>query len=279
MQLDAGWGAVTAIAEGDGDGEPLAVLLHAAGSSPRALGAMAQALRGAEGRSIAPALPMSLDAASPPIRRLLSRQIAVARAALGHGAPGRRILFGHSFGGLVALLALLDGAAADAVILYEPIVLAALDPTDSGDRAARAWDRALIDHLGAGVAAGDPEPGVARFIEAYNEVAWPKLPPAARAAILGQAASLVALTRLVHHLEIDRDAIRRLTTPVLVLSGDRSPDIAQRMAVRLARLLPNVAQTVVPGAGHMGPVMAADRVMAAIRPHLDAVLNPGAAPS
>ena len=187
MQLDAGWGTVEAIAEGAGDG--LAVLLHAAGSSPRALGALAKTMRETAGRSIAPVLPMTIEPASAGgTSHPLSRQIAVAKAALAHGATGRRVLFGHSFGGLVALLALLDGARPDVVVLYEPIVLAALDPADPEDEHARAWDRALIDHLAERQAAGDPEPGVARFIEAYNEVAWTRLPDTARAAILADAA-------------------------------------------------------------------------------------------
>ena len=98
-----------------------------------------------------------------------------------------RVLFGHSFGGLVAVLALLDGAKPDAVVLYDPIVLACLDLEDAADARGRAWDRELIDRLAQCTAANDPEPGIAGFIEAYNEVAWLQVPETARRALIADA--------------------------------------------------------------------------------------------
>ena len=107
----------------------------------------------------------------------------------------------------MALLVALDGAKPDALILYEPIVLDLLRADDPDDGRARAWDRALIDRLAAGVAVGSPESGVAAFIEAYNEVQWTALPVKAREAIVADATAMRDLTTVVHHLPLDRAAL------------------------------------------------------------------------
>lgn len=273
MRLQTSFGPVEAIEQGRGDG--LAVLLHAAGSSPRALVAMARALEQVGCRSIAPQLPMRPVAqrTGTAPRHPLAMQVEAARAALAHdGCP--RIVAGHSFGGLVGLLSVLDGAKPDALVLYEPIVLAALASADPADQTARAWDRALIDRLDDGIAAGDPEAGIGGFIEAYNETAWTALPAKVRAAIVADAPAIRALTQVVHHLPIDRDALARVTVPTLILCGTRSPDITRRMAKRLAATLPRATLSVIEGAGHMAPVLAPDRLMPAIAGVL-AALNRG----
>lgn len=243
-----------------------ALLLHAAGSGPRALAAFAAGLEAELGCASALPLPLAgATSAGDP----LAPQITAVRRAIDAAQPDQPIvLVGHSLGGLVALLAMLDGAAVAAAILYEPIVLACLDEADPGDRAARAWDRALIEGIAAGVSAGHPEPAVARFIEAYNEVAWSELPGKARAAILADAQGLQATTQAVHVRPLSATTLASLTTPVLVLSGTRSPDVAQRMARRLTTKLANASHAIVEGAGHMGPVLAPDAVLAALRPFL-----------
>lgn len=301
MRLDTGFGAVDAMTEGDG--RDLAVLLHAAGSSPRALLGLAHALIPQGFRVAMPALPMQpmTYAQAPTIggsvrdvehrpntevgdpqqalaRHPLRLQIATVHSALqaaderGAGSrdkPSRRIVFGHSFGGLVALLAALHSdsttaAKPDALVLYEPIVLDVLDKSDPTDAAARAIDRGLIDGIAAGVANGTPEAGLASFIEAYNEVAWHTLPQKARAVIVADAAAIRDLTQVVHHLPLDRTCLASVTTPVLILSGTRSPAVTQRMAVRLAALLPNATHVRLEGVGHMAPVLAAERVIETI---------------
>lgn len=255
-------GPIEAVEHGAGSPRSgLAVLLHAAGTSPRALSGLASWLGERLGRAIVPLLlvPPPEGPAAP-----LAHLSALARDALAAGGPGPKVLFGHSLGGLLALQALADGAEVDAVILYEPIAIAALDLAETGDRAAKAWDRALIDDLAAHVSTGDPEPGIAAFIEAYNEVAWTNLPASARHALVADAPAMVALTQAVHHHPLDVAALSLRQTPTLVMCGDRSPDVAKRMASQAARILPRATLTVIPDAGHMGPLLATSRVVAAI---------------
>ena len=120
------------------------------------------------------------------------------------------MLIGHSMGGLVALLAALDGVPADALVLYEPIVLDCLDMNDPVDSAARAWDAERVDKLRDGVAGGDPEAGVKAFIEAFNEVSWSDLPATLRADLVSKAAVLAAETRAAPLVELDRSKLAAL---------------------------------------------------------------------
>jgi pimeloyl-ACP methyl ester carboxylesterase len=251
--METARGPIELIEQGEGD--DLAVLLHAAASGPRALHRLASALAAAGLGAAAPALHKyggtRLSGAAEPV----AAHVEVAGLVLDARPARRQFLFGHSMGGLVALLAMLGGRRVDGAILYEPIVLDALDPADPGDREARDWDRAVIARLSAAFAAGDPEPGVAAFVEAYNEVRWGQLPAPLRAELVANAGNLVAEVAFAQRLVLDRARLAALETPVLILQGERSPDVTQRMAARLACLLPRAERRVIPAAGHMGPVM------------------------
>jgi pimeloyl-ACP methyl ester carboxylesterase len=188
-------------------------------------------------------------------------------------------LFGHSMGGLIALLAALDGLAADALVLYEPIVLGCLDPNSPEDIAARAWDGACIQTLHERVAAGDPEAGVAAFVEAYNEVAWSQLPAALRAGLVVKASNLVAETTATQELHLDMARLAALPMPVLILQGSRSPQVTHRMTAGLARAMPRAVSRIVEGAGHMGPVMSHAAVATEVRAFLDGLASAPRPPS
>lgn len=254
IRIAGAWGTTEALQAGGGD--DLVVLLHAAGSGPRALAGLTEALQPFGTRMLAPVLPLDLGTSGSS----LARQVAITKACLAHAGTGRRLLFGHSFGGLIGLLAMLEGAEIDAAAFYEPIVLAALDPADPDDVAARAWDRALVDGIAEGMRTSDPTTGIRQFIEAYNEVTWEQLPARARAAIVADAPIMAALTQTVHHLQLGIGNLRRLGAPLLLVNGTGSPDVTQRMTQRLSALLPKGTHQVIAGAGHMGPIMAPVRV-------------------
>jgi pimeloyl-ACP methyl ester carboxylesterase len=257
------------------DGDGLLVLLHAAGAGPRALRELSDNFRTVIGRTLTPRLPQTVVRVE---QTPLSRQIELAREALASATGDeRRVLFGHSFGGLVALLTMLDtaevDAEVDAAILYEPIVMACLDPQDPRDAAARATDRELIDYLAERTQAQAPELGVARFVETYNEVSWDSLPEGPRRALVHDAPNMVELTQCVHHHRIDLNKIRALSVPILVLQGDRSPVVLQLMAQRLSALLPDSTLITIEGVGHMGPHLAPTRVFSAAAPFLRALAS------
>jgi pimeloyl-ACP methyl ester carboxylesterase len=259
-----------------GSGGNSIILLHAAASGPRALYKLGSALS-AEVAGWQAALPAlngygatSLPGADP--QDPFAAHLRIARWAFEElrrdRAGGKRVLVGHSMGGLVALLAALDGVPADALVLYEPIVLDCLDMNDPVDSAARAWDAARVDKLRDGVAGGDPEAGVKAFIEAFNEVSWSDLPAQLRADLVSKAALLAAETRAAPLVELDRSKLAALSMPVLILQGERSPPVTHRMSLRLAQAIPHAVRRVVKGAGHMGPALAPAVVASAVSPFL-----------
>ncbi|MEZ5815921.1 MAG: alpha/beta hydrolase [Hyphomicrobiaceae bacterium] len=228
------------------------MLLHAAGSGPRPLDRFARRLAGPGWSTLAPLLerdgrPLVGQGTDP-----FAAAVALAGALIGEAPSSPRVLFGHSMGGLVALKAALAGAAADLLVLYEPIVLALLDPVS--DREPLARDSACIADFRACMEAGDPEAGVRRFVEAYGDGPWEALPDRARAALAARAQSLFAEAEATNRATLEAASLDALRAPVLLLSGSRSPEVLGRMTQRLAGLLPDVHHLVVQDAGHMGPV-------------------------
>ena len=238
-----------------GEGPNALVLLHAAASGPRALYKLGAALCGDEPgwRAVLPALngyggsTLSDACADDPF----AAHVSIARWAVEHLHPetrlGKQVLIGHSMGGLVALLAVLDGVAVDALVVYEPIVLDCLDMSDPEDNAARAWDAARVDKLRDGVASGSPEAGVKSFIEAFNEVSWSELPALFRADLVSKAALLAAETRAAPLVKLDRTRLATLAMPMLILQGGRSPPVTHRMSLRLAQAIPHAGPKLLDG--------------------------------
>lgn len=243
-----------------GSGPGLAVMLHAAGSGPRAIERLARLLLPAVGKVMAPAFERDGVSLIGGGGEPFAAPVAIARRLLEREGEGARVLFGHSMGGLIALETLLDGAHVDVVVLYEPITLALLDPADAGDRAALAWDAEVVSRLRGHVAAGETEKGIAAFIEAYGALAWEALPAGARADLVARAPVIIAEAQATNAAALDREAIGRIGVPLLVLDGGRSPDVTRRMARRLSELVPASEHVTIGGAGHMGPVTSAAAV-------------------
>jgi pimeloyl-ACP methyl ester carboxylesterase len=246
-----------------GDGEDLVVLLHALASGPWGFGPLAERLLRPGRRIVAPALHgyggTRVAGADHPVRA----HLAVARWALGSG--GRPVLlFGHSMGGLTALLAAAGRDDLAALVLFEPIVHASLDRDDPEDRALGALERGMIRRIREGVDRGDPEPALAAFIEAWNEARWGALPPKLRERLLADAERLAVETATVADYTLPAGFWPTVATPTTVLYGDRSMALAARFAQRLAQRLPTARARCLPGFGHMAPALAADAVATAV---------------
>lgn len=244
------------------------VLLHAAASGPRALGRLAERLK-AQGHDVfVPALAGYGDTVIAGETDSIAENIAVARhtAAFARAVPGitRVVLAGHSMGGVVALRAALAGVPHDAVVGYEPVAFGALDRAEADDRALVAWDTDIAQRFLALIARGQAEAAVARFVEAWNEVEWERLPAHVRAALTADAPRLARDIAAINGDTTPAAAYAAITTPVLLLSGDRSPPVTRRICMRLAAVLPRAREVAIPGAGHMGPAFAPTHVAAAI---------------
>lgn len=251
-----------------GEGREQIILLHAAASSPHALTGLAECLARQDRLVIAPMLNgygrTQMRGTGDPLKA----HLAVAAACLDLYPADRRIVFGHSMGGLVALLAALQHDPPDVLILYDPIVIGVLDPDDPADRAARDSDRAVIRDLAAEVAAGRPERGVATFVEAWNDVDWAAIPVAARTRLVESAPLLVAEATVVSEQEIDPDTLANFAAPVLLLHGTASPDLPRRAIGHLTRRLRHAKCTPLNGLDHMGPMTMPAAVAAAIETFL-----------
>lgn len=255
-------------------GDDLLLLLHAAATGPASLGGLAGALERPGRRIAAPDLCDGRRDGNggAPGDDIIEHSVGVARAALdeARGEPGgaRRFVFGHSMGGLVALLLALeadrDGDAINALILYEPILHDLLDPAIASDAEALAWDRSIVSELAAGVDQGNPEAGVSRFVEAWNETAWTGLPREVRRQLVAGAGTLVRQTASMPTKKLPQRRLAGLRTPTLLLGGARSPAFSQLVLQRAAASIPKSRCVILEGAGHMAPLNAADRVAAAI---------------
>lgn len=252
-----------------GEGPELFVLLHATAAGPQSLGGLARELATPGRRVVAPALQgygkTALQAGGDP----LDVHTAVAAACLDLFPAERRVLFGHSVGGLIALLAALRGTPVDALVLYEPIVIGCLRDDDPADAACKRWDRSVVAAFEQDLTEGRVESAIGTFMAGWSEVVLADLPQAVRARMVARfgasAPRIGAEIRAASYCPMPPEVLARVTQEVLVLQGSASPEATHRMSARLYGDLPAGRWVNVPGCRHMGPVQAPAVVAAAIR--------------
>lgn len=209
------------------------------------------------------------DGEGGPDLHALATRIAIQLAE----RAGRPVdLFGHSFGGTVALRVAVERPdLVRSLMLVEPVLFAAArgapewpafrDGQDPIDRAFAAGDRAQAAALfhtmwGTG--------GTLDRLPARQRdyiVARMGLISALDAVLMQDAAGLLAPGRL-----------EALTVPVLLAEGGESPAIIGAIQRELARRLPQVRRITVPGAGHMLPLTHAALLAPEVQAHLGATV-------
>lgn len=196
---------------------------------------------------------------------------AVAMAlAIGGGAPID--LFGHSFGGTVALrLAVERPDLVRSLMLVEPVLFAAAKAVQDP-----AWEPFIADHrdFGAKIVAGDRVGAAAQFHAMWGTgEAFQDLPHRMQDYIRDRIHLIIApwnvilddAAGLLSHGRID--AVR---VPVLLAEGGASPAIIAAVNGALQARLPQAARVVVKGAGHMLPISHVADLAPAVQRHLDA---------
>jgi pimeloyl-ACP methyl ester carboxylesterase len=181
-------------------------------------------------------------------------------------------LVGHSYGGLLALhAALRDPSRVRSLALYEPVAFGVLHAR--GDREALDdLDRADVDGTFFDPSGGGGPSWMRRFIEYWNGPgAFDALGEERRAALLATGRKAFLEVRSLLHDRTPPEAYAALACPTLLLAGSLSPLAARGVCRALAEALPRVSVETLEGAGHMAPVVQADRVNAAIEAHLDRV--------
>jgi pimeloyl-ACP methyl ester carboxylesterase len=166
---------------------------------------------------------------------------------------------GHSYGALAALfLAVAHPELVRTLVLAEAPAVSLLEHIDGPDAAlGRATfddiERRMVRPMKNAFSRGDREAGVAAFINYVfdDPQAWTKMPAAARADTLKNAHEWDAMMTTGQLFpELPPDAVRRITAPALLLSGDHSYPFLRLIDWELLHLLPHVRQVIVVGAGH-----------------------------
>jgi pimeloyl-ACP methyl ester carboxylesterase len=174
-------------------------------------------------------------------------------------------LFGHSYGGAVALqIALRWPALVRSLVLYEPVRFALLsrDPRTAEDGAAIV---AVGRRIGADVARGALDEAAGRFVDYWSgDGAWQRLAPRRRQALAQRMPKVRAEFEALFADPVPAEEYGRLAMPVRLIGGSRSPRPARRVLDLLAERLPQATRVVLDGVGHMGPIEAPHRVLAAL---------------
>jgi pimeloyl-ACP methyl ester carboxylesterase len=179
----------------------------------------------------------------------IEAQVADLAAVL----DGRRaVVFGHSYGGNVALgLADRHPALVEAVGVFEtPLSWLEWWPTDSaGGRAARTD--------------GDPAEAAEHFMRRMvGDDKWQRLPARTRAARRTEGVTMVAeLADLHRRAPWDAD---RITVPAVAMRGSAGHEHHRRSTEHLGAVLADCAVVTIEGARHFGPSTHPDAVAAAL---------------
>ena len=173
---------------------------------------------------------------------------------------------GHSYGGLAALrfAQRMRGRAAS-LTLYDPVVFRALD----NEEPALVAVRKLADQVAALVAAGQRHDAARAFVDFWGgEGSFAALPPPAQDGIARRVDKVPLDFQAAMGWPLNPIELRTIAVPTLLLAGNRSPVVVQRIATRLTQMLSNCRVGWF-DAGHMAPITDAHRINPWIEAFLD----------
>lgn len=199
--------------------------------------------------------PVSLDAEAESLRPLL-----------GAGAH----LFGHSYGGAVALqMALRWPRQVKSLTLFEPVRFALLRHEPATAASAEAIV-AVGRRIGMEVLSGALHAAARRFVDYWSgDGAWSALAERRRDTLAARMPKVRAEFEALFADPVPARAYRGLHMPVYLMGAERSPLPARQVLALLAGVLPQAAGVTLRGLGHMAPVTHPGHVAA----HLPAWLS------
>jgi len=188
------------------------------------------------------------DADSYSLEREIEDVLAVIEEA-GEGAT----LFGHSFGGAVAIEAALRGDTVDRLVLYEPVVPPGADELFADE------DLDRVESL----AADDPDAALEAFFRGMVGVSEEEL-EGLRSSPQWETGTRTIRTvprevRALADHNFDTAGYEQLAIPTDLVMGGQSPDHLRKCTERIAALLPNSGLIELAGMGHDGLITDPDR--------------------
>ena len=238
---------------------PTLVALHAGTSTPRQWLPLIEAARG-RWNVIAPPLLGYEDAPATGAATTLRDHVDYLHGLL-QGLPGPVHLAGHSMGGVVALrYATRYPARVASLSVYEAICFDLLFGAEGGGVAGDE-----INHQGNlvvyRVRRQELETAARLYVDYWNgRGAWEAMSPDRQRRLVSRMPAAAWEIQALFREPPDAAHYAFIETPVQVLSGNLSPEPARQAAARLAQLVPGAVSRELVGLGHLGPVLAPERV-------------------
>ncbi len=196
---------------------------------------------------VAPTLP-GHGPGDAPIVQEISDIAAATLAALGP-LNGPVTIAAHSFGAVISLQIALSGKLDIArMVLFEPVAFAILPMT--GEQQAFDQAKPIFDGYASQHRAGNKDAVGIMTDFWFGPGAFARMPEPAQGFMRQQTAVNVRDVEAVFREHYSLDTLKRLTMPVTVAYGDKSPAVAQLIARRLALALPNGRTQAIAGANH-----------------------------
>jgi non-heme chloroperoxidase len=172
---------------------------------------------------------------------------------------GKVVVIGHSYGAYAALfLAIKHPELVRALVLAEPPAIPLLgylpgDEAEKGKAMEEDIQQRMVVPMQEAFRRGNRDAGISDFL-AYvlnDPKAWEKIPQSGREQMLRSAREWdVMMTTGTIFPSIGPAQVRKIRTPVLLLSGAKSYPFLALITQELARLLPHNQSIVFPNAGH-----------------------------
>jgi pimeloyl-ACP methyl ester carboxylesterase len=262
-------GTIDIQADEAGQGEPV-VMIHSSGMSSRQWRHLARVISSTH-RAVMPDLlgyggTVGWDGAET---FTLDRDLAVVLAVVK--AVQRPVhLVGHSYGGMLALMAAraLDRDRVRSIAVYEPVAWGAA--FDDAGGAVKA-DLARFGDAFFSIEEGGSLPWFRSFIDYWNGPgSWDALPEAQRASFLAVGRKVFLEVRELCSDRTPREVYRAIEAPTSILRGDSTTAAESRVCEVLAEVMPRATLETIAGVGHMGILIRADEVSARIAAHVRA---------
>jgi pimeloyl-ACP methyl ester carboxylesterase len=175
-------------------------------------------------------------------------------------------VFGHSYGGLVAMkLARLATVPVESLVLLEPVLFGALGAVlDRHPEAVPEVENFHASPIFLNDAAGGTAPWLELFIDYWNRPgSWARMPAELQAAQLALGWKMYQEVRSVS-LDATPFAEWQLPMPLTLLYGEKTTASAKAMVAELAAVNPHARVVMLPGVNHMAVAVKPAVVWAAL---------------